>query len=482
VSFVILAVTALLVVRRIGRDQARTAAPEFSQHSEELANQISARLINVPPDQLDAEIERVLEALGTRVQADRCTLALLDHHCGGIADLYRWTSPHTTPASAGLAALPHSVLAWIMQHLEQQPVLAVPDVTALPPETGAARAELQAQSVGALLALPLISAGTPIGFLGFDRETPDPAWTNPAIGPLHRIGEVLTNVLERRRVERALRSSESRLQTILDSVQTGIVTIDAVSHRIVDANPAALQMLGAPRDQVIGTVCHRFICPADAGCCPITDLGQTVDNSERILLTGDGRQIPVLKTVASVTLEGHRHLVESFVNIAERKQTETELVYQSSHDALTGLYNRRHWEEARVLMARAGQFPISIVVADVDGLKRTNDYWGHDTGDRLLRETSSILKAGFRSNDIVARIGGDEFGVLLPGTPAHIAQQAVDRVRLNLMHHNAEAQDFLSVSFGIATATICVSLDEAFKAADREMYQEKLAKADLRSQ
>ena len=100
------------------------------------------------------------------------------------------------------------------------------------------------------------------------------------------------NITERKQAEEKLRESEERLKTTLDSIQTGIVIIDTETHIIVDANPAAIRMIGAPEEQVIGHVCHDYICPAEKGKCPITDLGQKVDNSERILLTANGEEVP----------------------------------------------------------------------------------------------------------------------------------------------------------------------------------------------
>jgi hypothetical protein len=84
-------------------------------------------------------------------------------------------------------------------------------------------------------------------------------------------------------------------------------------------------MIGAPREKIIGSICHKYICPAEKGKCPITDLGQKVDNSERVLLKANGGSIPILKTVVPVTLKGIRYLLETIVDITEYKKIEEEL-------------------------------------------------------------------------------------------------------------------------------------------------------------
>ncbi|MFH1370765.1 MAG: ATP-binding protein [Planctomycetota bacterium] len=132
-------------------------------------------------------------------------------------------------------------------------------------------------------------------------------------------------ISERKRTEDALHESESRLKTIFDKVQTGIIIIDPETHKIVDVNPVAAKLVGVKRSDIIGTVCHKYVCPAGVGKCPITDLDQTVDNSERVLLTICGEKRPIIKTVTTVMLGGRTHLLESFVDIAELKKTKQAL-------------------------------------------------------------------------------------------------------------------------------------------------------------
>lgn len=127
-----------------------------------------------------------------------------------------------------------------------------------------------------------------------------------------------------RQAEIRLRESEGRLKAVLEAVQVGIILVNAETHEVVDANPAALRLLRRPLEDVRGQVCHQLLCPTDEGNCPITDLHQEVDNSERELLTADGGSLSILKTVVRVQLEGQEHLLESFIDISERKAAEAE--------------------------------------------------------------------------------------------------------------------------------------------------------------
>ncbi len=123
-----------------------------------------------------------------------------------------------------------------------------------------------------------------------------------------------------------LLESEKRFRTILNSMQSGIVIIDAHTHRILEANPKAIEMIGSTHESVLGSVCHKFICPAESGKCPVTDLGQKVESAERVLLTHQGEKISIHKSVIKTILGGKEVLIESFVNLSKRKQAEEKLL------------------------------------------------------------------------------------------------------------------------------------------------------------
>jgi PAS domain S-box-containing protein len=136
---------------------------------------------------------------------------------------------------------------------------------------------------------------------------------------------VARDITELKQAEEALKESERHLKNVLDSIHAGIIIINPRAHQIVDANAYALKMIEGERGQVIGHLCHKFICPAAQGKCPITDFHEVVDNSERVLIKMNGERTPILKSVVPVTYQGQEHLIESFIDISAIKQAEQEL-------------------------------------------------------------------------------------------------------------------------------------------------------------
>jgi diguanylate cyclase (GGDEF)-like protein len=161
----------------------------------------------------------------------------------------------------------------------------------------------------------------------------------------------------------------------------------------------------------------------------------------------------------------------------DRKRVEEKIHYLGMHDGLTGLYNRAYFDEELKRLEHGRQFPISVLMADLDKLKITNDQEGHAAGDELLRQTAQALKIAFRAEGVIARIGGDEFAVLLPGLNAGLAKKAKQRVLNNIKNQNAKRTgNPLQISMGFSTVEKGGSLVEALKLADDQMYAEKQGK------
>lgn len=160
-------------------------------------------------------------------------------------------------------------------------------------------------------------------------------------------------------------------------------------------------------------------------------------------------------------------------SLRQKQSIEDILRYLSNHDPMTGLYNRLYFNEELARLDYGRQIPSSIIVADLNGLKQVNDLLGHEAGDRLILAAAEIIRAGVRTDDVAARIGGDEFAVILPFTRADEAETVLGRIRKQESDHRTKHDLQVFMSYGLATAEQQGEMNAALKLADQRMYEEK---------
>jgi diguanylate cyclase (GGDEF)-like protein/PAS domain S-box-containing protein len=179
-----------------------------------------------------------------------------------------------------------------------------------------------------------------------------------------------------------------------------------------------------------------------------------------------GQEINLLTVLAEITS-----------NVLARQKTETNIRYISFHDQLTGLYNRHYLEIEMERLDTARQLPLTIIMADLNGLKLINDTYGHDRGDKMLMEAAGIIRNACREEDIIARWGGDEFVVLLPQTAEAEALLICKRITEGC--NGTFVEDVpVSIALGIATKTSeTKNLIETLQEAENEMYRQKLTES-----
>jgi diguanylate cyclase (GGDEF)-like protein len=139
-----------------------------------------------------------------------------------------------------------------------------------------------------------------------------------------------------------------------------------------------------------------------------------------------------------------------YIDITYLKKVEEKIKFLSFRDALTGLYNRRFFEEELKRLDTQRNLPLTVVMIDIDGLKLVNDAFGHETGDLLLKKTADILARGCRADDIIGKVGGDEFIILLPRTNSQEAKTMIYRIYKDIKKEKVEAVN-ISVSCGCST-------------------------------
>ncbi len=182
------------------------------------------------------------------------------------------------------------------------------------------------------------------------------------------------------------------------------------------------------------------------------------------------------RTWTAEQLELLQVVAELISGVLARHDADLKIRKLSFHDQLTGLYNRHYFENEVMRLDRSREHPISLISADLDGLKLINDTIGHAEGDRYLQAGANLLKNTLRGSDILARVGGDEFVILLPQTDRAAAEQLKHRIRSSIEEYNSGQSNLpLSISIGLAVSKSAdCSVEETYKIADHDMYSNKL--------
>ncbi len=173
----------------------------------------------------------------------------------------------------------------------------------------------------------------------------------------------------------------------------------------------------------------------------------------------------------------------SMTDITERKKLEEKLRFISFHDSLTGLYNRYYFEEEFRRLKNCRCLPVALIIVDLDGLKYINDNFGHKMGDEYIKTCAGILSSCVRKSDVVARIGGDEFGIILPRSDEVAVKKVMKRIKEEIYKFNKkkERKFCVNMSMGYSVSDDKkLDKDELFREADNKMYREKQRKKSLK--
>ena len=219
--------------------------------------------------------------------------------------------------------------------------------------------------------IPEVWIGTPlkirektIGAMAIQHYTDPHHYTLDDVNIMTSVSEQVALAIERKMNEEALRDSELRMKTILDSIQAGIFLIDVEAKEIVDINPAAANLIGAPKQDIVGQVCHDFLCAFEKEACPMDGTTCELNQSEQTLIRANGDELPVLKTVNRIHLDGREHLVESFIDISHIKRLENQLQHAQRMETVGKLAGGIAHDFNNLLMGIQGRASILLLNRD----------------------------------------------------------------------------------------------------------------------
>ena len=252
-----------------------------------------------------------------------------------------------------------------------------------------------------------------------------------------------------------------------------------IDGKYLDANTALIGMLGYDTKEELLSIDIKKDLYKNPDDRPPTDKRDRVFETQ--LKKKNGEVIWVQISSKVCLDEDNQVYYEGIVrDITENKKNLDKIKYLSFHDKLTGLYNRAYFEEELKRLNTKRSLPISIVFGDLNGLKNINDTFGHKEGDKLLCKVSKILKKCFRTEDIIARWGGDEFIIILTKTGISEAIKMINRIKKKCAESMFHSKP-ISISLGISTKDrYSKNIDRIIKQAETKMYEAKFLSRSLR--
>lgn len=448
---------------------------------------------------LDALLERMVAVLCQNAGASRAAIVLRGPQGEWLlhADGAQLQSPPQALESAG-DRLPLEVLRTVLNKGE---AVVIDDVCAS--DAWRRVPYFAAQPTHSVLCMPFVRMGQVVGALYLDNSAMAGAFSHERIRFLDLLlGSVvnaidnarlyaelrgLADTLEQRVAERtsALAASESRLLSILRNAPVPMTVARLSDGAFVYVNDRAALESGMGAESLIGTQPHlMYADPSERDRLYVQFLRDgVVRDYETSLVVAGGRTVWALISIVPIEYDGAPSMLTTVVDITERKTMEDALRKAATTDVLTGIANRRHFmdrTEAELARARRHGRPLALAMFDIDYFKRVNDQFGHAVGDEVLRAVARVCVSAMRQHDMVGRVGGEEFALLMPDTPMESAVPLIERLRLSLralrvtLPAESGAEDVgITASFGVSALQTTDTLDTLLAHADDALYAAK---------
>ena len=287
---------------------------------------------------------------------------------------------------------------------------------------------------------------------------------------------LIRNVTNLVKAYKSIERNRNLMGHMLNSIKTGIMVINS-KGKLTFVNNFAKEMLSIKNAEEIlkkirlpENIKYKFL--------KVLHGRETCEGCEVEITTASGLSKWFSVYATNMFVGNKKMVIISFNDITQKHLKSKQLEYLSFHDSMTGLYNRRYFEEELNRLFNKRSIPLSLVLIDLNGLKIVNDILGHKMGDELIMKAAELLSISTRASDIVARIGGDEFAIILPNTSKKGVEKLISRIEAKIEEFNLKDDMLISISWGYAVHDGQFrDPEELFKAADNELYKNKYTKS-----
>jgi diguanylate cyclase (GGDEF)-like protein/PAS domain S-box-containing protein/putative nucleotidyltransferase with HDIG domain len=332
-----------------------------------------------------------------------------------------------------------------------------------------------------LMSVPVIIDEKIVAVVGLANKEKD--YDNHDVFEMSLLMSGIWNAVERREAQERLALERNKYLQILISIGDGVMVVDSKGH-VEMLNDVAEKLTGWSIKEAYGKHYRDvFILSHEQDRAVIKDLIEEVILTDAIqgmeshvlVNSNNNKKYYVEDSAAPIKNDKNKTIgvVLVFRDVTDKKEQQKKIEQLSFRDSLTGLYNRRFFEEQLRQLDTEENLPLSIILGDVNGLKLTNDIFGHSLGDMLLEKIAKVLTRVCRADDIIARLGGDEFVLLLPKTNLQQAEKIIEKINVEFSKEDIH-EIKCSISMGADTKVhIYDNIDEVLDVAEERMYLSK---------
>ena len=383
---------------------ARKRAEEELQYRlkfQHLITMVSSQFINLYPDQIDEEINHTLQQIGEFADADRSYVFQFSEDQKSVSCSHEWCAPQIEPTIERIQNAPVDAFPWAMKKFLSAEMVLIPRVADLPDEAANEKQEFEKQGIQSILAVPMISGGQIMGFIGLDSVSEEKMWAEDTNSLLKIVGQVFANALENKKTRQALQESEERLRTVFETFPDPVTIIQAEDGRCLDVNSAFTRLTGWKRSEVVGKIASDLDIwhnpkEREKLTAGIAQHGR-IENLEAKFRLKDGNVITALMSAVLIKLKDKPHILTITRDISElksaqkeREQLKTQLIQAQKMEAIGTLAGGIAHDFNNILGAIIGYAEMALYDTRKDSMEHYN--------------IDQVLKAGHRAKDLVKQI------------------------------------------------------------------------------